>query len=204
MIGVVIVSPLATVRAGLRALLGDEEEIRILGSAGDGGEADADPDVLLVDVPAEQPDLPARLAARYPLAAQVLLLDGPDAYTPPDAADRPWAALLKDAAAEEILAALCAVARGLVVLDPAFLRAPARGIRPPAGPVGELDEPLTAREGEVLSLLALGLPNKSIAARLGISEHTAKFHVGSILGKLGAASRTEAVAQAARIGVLVL
>jgi DNA-binding NarL/FixJ family response regulator len=56
----------------------------------------------------------------------------------------------------------------------------------------------------VLELLALGLPNKTIAQRLRISEHTAKFHVGSIMAKLGAASRTEAVALAARRGLLVL
>ena len=54
-------------------------------------------------------------------------------------------------------------------------------------------EALTARESEVLLLVAEGLPNKAIARELGISEHTAKFHVGSLLGKLGAASRTEAV-----------
>jgi DNA-binding NarL/FixJ family response regulator len=67
-----------------------------------------------------------------------------------------------------------------------------------------MGEPLTERETEVLELLALGLPNKTIAQRLRISEHTAKFHVGSIMAKLGAASRTEAVALAARRGLLVL
>ena len=55
------------------------------------------------------------------------------------------------------------------------------------------DEELTAREREVLQLVALGLPNKTIAGRLGISEHTVKFHVAAILAKLGAGSRTEAV-----------
>jgi DNA-binding CsgD family transcriptional regulator len=61
---------------------------------------------------------------------------------------------------------------------------------------------LTAREREVLQLVAEGLPNKAIARQLGISEHTAKFHVGSLLGKLGAGSRTEAVTLATRRGIL--
>jgi DNA-binding NarL/FixJ family response regulator len=66
------------------------------------------------------------------------------------------------------------------------------------------DETLTAREREVLQLIAAGLPNKLIAQRLRITEHTAKFHVSAILTKLGAASRTEAVTIAAHRGLLVL
>ncbi len=65
-------------------------------------------------------------------------------------------------------------------------------------------EPLTAREVEVLELLAQGLPNKSIAARLGISDQTVKFHVASICGKLGAANRTDAARRALRQGVIPL
>jgi DNA-binding NarL/FixJ family response regulator len=65
-------------------------------------------------------------------------------------------------------------------------------------------ESLTDRELQVLSRLAEGLSNKQIAARLGISEHTAKFHVNAILGKLGVQSRTEAVVRAARLGLLML
>ena len=67
-----------------------------------------------------------------------------------------------------------------------------------------LDAPLTAREREVLSLLAEGASNKLIARRLGISVHTAKFHVGQVLDKLDATGRTDAVAHAARIGVIHL
>jgi DNA-binding CsgD family transcriptional regulator len=76
------------------------------------------------------------------------------------------------------------------------------------GPRDELDadetEPLTTREIEVLELLAQGLPNKSIAARLGISDQTVKFHVASICGKLGAANRTDAARRALRRGVIPL
>ena len=76
----------------------------------------------------------------------------------------------------------------------------------PAGPSGPEPpaEPLTPREIEVLELLAEGLTNKGIAARLGISDQTVKFHVASILGKLGASSRTEAVRRAVRRGLLAL
>ena len=65
-------------------------------------------------------------------------------------------------------------------------------------------EDLTPREREVLRLLAEGLPNKAIARQLGISEHTVKFHVNAILGKLAVASRTEAVVRATRLGLIPL
>jgi DNA-binding NarL/FixJ family response regulator len=70
--------------------------------------------------------------------------------------------------------------------------------------LGVVIEPLTAREVQVLELLAEGLPNKSIAARLGISDQTVKFHVASICGKLGAANRTDAVRRAVRRGLISL
>jgi DNA-binding NarL/FixJ family response regulator len=66
------------------------------------------------------------------------------------------------------------------------------------------DEPLTAREVQVLELLAEGLPNKAIATRLGISDQTVKFHVSSISGKLGARNRTDAVRRAVRRGLITL
>jgi DNA-binding NarL/FixJ family response regulator len=76
--------------------------------------------------------------------------------------------------------------------------------RPRAGEETPLVEALTAREAEVLELLAEGLSNKAIAARLGISDQTVKFHVASIGGKLGAANRTDAVRLAARRGLIAL
>jgi DNA-binding NarL/FixJ family response regulator len=68
----------------------------------------------------------------------------------------------------------------------------------------DFDEPLTPREIQVLELLAEGLPNKAIAERLGISDQTAKFHVASISGKLGAANRTDAIRRAVRRGLITL
>jgi DNA-binding NarL/FixJ family response regulator len=122
-----------------------------------------------------------------------------------------FGALPRDAGQDEIIAALDAVGSGLVVLDRRLAReflanrqtatvATTLQYSEESGAI----ENLTARELEVLQLLAEGLPNKLIAQRLHITEHTAKFHVSSIMLKLGAASRTEAVTLAARRGLLLL
>src|SRR5207245_3202777 len=107
--------------------------------------------------------------------------------------------ILRDASGSRLAAAVQAVAEGLIVLDAGTAESVLRP-RPSAPPAVE---PLTPREQEVLQLLAQGLSNKLIAARLGISDHTVKFHVNAILGKLGAQSRTEALAQAARLGLVL-
>jgi DNA-binding NarL/FixJ family response regulator len=99
-----------------------------------------------------------------------------------------------------LLAALDAVRHGLRVIDPAV----ARPIVPLRAAQSDGIDRLTSREIEVLDLMSDGLSNKQIAARLDISEHTAKFHVNSILAKLGATTRTEAVVIAARRGLLIL
>lgn len=118
-----------------------------------------------------------------------------------------FGALPRDAGAEEIVAAILAAASGLTVLDRGLAQEALAGLargQVDAQPVNEQEEPLTAREREVLQLLAQGIPNKQIAQRLSISEHTVKFHVSAIMTKLGAASRTEAVTTAARRGLLLL
>lgn len=113
--------------------------------------------------------------------------------------------LLRDAPPHEIAGALQAVNDGLAVVSPEILETmfPAN-----AGPVEEEEpfatEPLTARESEVLALLAVGASNKEIATRLHVSEHTAKFHVSTILSKLGAATRAEAVARGYRHGLILI
>jgi DNA-binding NarL/FixJ family response regulator len=115
--------------------------------------------------------------------------------------------LRRDVEPARLAAGLAAAAHGLGVMDPTFIaalglasgdhEAAGRGSFTPA-------EELTPRELDVLRLIAEGLPNKTIALRLGISEHTVKFHVNAILGKLGVASRTEAVVQAMRLGLILL
>lgn len=108
----------------------------------------------------------------------------------------PTGRISADAADETLAAAVHALASGLHVHDGAHRRA----VPAPA----ELSEPLTPRELEVLELMAKGLANRDIALALGISSHTAKFHVAQILEKAGAATRTEAVRQGLRLGLIGL
>jgi two-component system, NarL family, response regulator YdfI len=129
-----------------------------------------------------------------------------------DERDRRWTELVRnstvqgilprDATESEIIASVDAVAKGLVVLHPeaiAYLL-PMQDSRLPENPVQALSGP----EIEVLEMLASGVGNKAIAKQLQISEHTVKFHVGSIMTKLNASSRTEAVIRATRLGLIML
>ncbi|MEP7216172.1 MAG: response regulator transcription factor [Anaerolineaceae bacterium] len=195
-------------RAGLRAMLDASPGLTVVGefaSASETAEVELSAaDILVADVRDE-----AAIAALAGLAdgiGIVFLASEPGWYgalenRPP----QPRALLLEGATAEELAAAVFAVSHGLLVIDPAVAAALAHE-HPYA--LGELaggpPTPLTTRETAVLTLVASGLPNKTIALRLGISDHTVKFHVGSILGKLGAASRTEAVTLAVRSGLLPL
>ncbi len=111
------------------------------------------------------------------------------------------AILLRTTPLPRLITALAAAAEGLIVVDDQLLGLFAR-ISPADAP--EIEEPLTAREMEVLQLLAQGLANKAIARTLAISEHTVKFHVNAILTKLGAQSRTDAVVRASRAGLVIL
>jgi DNA-binding NarL/FixJ family response regulator len=118
---------------------------------------------------------------------------------------RGWAIVSRDAPVEELRTAVMAAAQGFTVVPTALAARllPARGAAPDAARADQL-EPLTAREREVLELLSEGLSNRQIADRLGISEHTVKFHVASVSGKLGASSRTEAVSRGVRRGLITL
>jgi DNA-binding NarL/FixJ family response regulator len=109
--------------------------------------------------------------------------------------------LLRDGLFEQLGPAVHAAVAGLVAVEGSLADA-LGAARPQAA--HELVEALTPRESEVLQLLAEGLTNRRIGERLGISEHTVKFHVNAILGKLAARTRGEAIAQAARLGLLLL
>ena len=191
------------VRAGLAALLADGDGYALAGTAAlDDALAHAadvfEADVALCDLgfgEAAPPHLAALADLDLPTVA--LLSDV-------GLAAEAWSAgarglLLRGQHAEALVAALFAVQQGLVALDPA-LADDVLALREPIPPA----EPLTPREQEVLGLLAEGLPNKLVADRLQISENTVKYHVGAILGKLGAQSRTEAVMRAARLGLVVV
>ena len=208
-IQVLIASEYPVMRAGLRSILADSDGCSV---AGESGLEEAAlqaaalrPDVVLLDLAASERDeleLYARLMSEMPaLAVLVLSGDTSDGVAREALQAGVRGFLLRDASPDELGEAVRAVAAGLVVLHPQTARALAAApVRPPAG----AEEPLTARELEVLQLMAQGLPSKTIAARLHISEHTVKFHVGSILAKLGAASRTEAVALAIRRGLIAV
>jgi len=108
----------------------------------------------------------------------------------------------RNAPGENLAVALAAAAQGLAVIDPEFAAAllPVARDQSAAQPI----EALTPRELQVLRLMAEGQSNKVIARTLGISEHTVKFHVNAILGKLNVSSRTEAVVHATRLGLILL
>jgi NarL family two-component system response regulator YdfI len=110
------------------------------------------------------------------------------------------AVLGRDAPVEQIAASIRAAAVGLITLPPEVFRGAAHSAFGEAGDDGAL----TAREREILEMMAEGLSNRMIARRLGISMYTVKFHVASILGKLRARSRTEAVTLGVRNGVISL
>jgi len=115
--------------------------------------------------------------------------------------------LPRESSENEIVSAVLAADSGLVLLDPEItkeLASQTRSVTTTADSLAENLEELTAREVEVLRLMAEGYGNKQIASRLGISDHTVKFHISSILAKLSVSSRTEAVTQGIRMGLIVV
>lgn len=212
MIRVFIVAASTLVRAGLQNVLADSR-FEIAGSAANLESlseqlADLETDVVLIETPADgHEELLDALAVGDIMSdyATIVLADQVSPGWTAEALRAGIRAVLpSDVSPEQLRAALEATAAGLVVMHPreasAALPAPAATAAPPR----ELPEPLTRRESEVLQMLAGGLANKEIAGRLSISDHTVKFHVASILGKLGASTRTEAVSIGIRQGLVLL
>ncbi len=200
MIRVLAVSRFPSVRAGLRTMLDGLDGIAVVQECALDGvpESVTAADVVVVDLDPED-EIPGGLDA----LPAVFLCEPRAGRAGPRQAGGAW--LRRDAPADEIASAIVAVSRGLLVFDPAFLPSMAAEAVPAFAPQETATaEALTDREREVLGLMARGLPNKTIAHELGISEHTVKFHVSTILGKLGAAGRTEAVTLAVRRGLLSL
>jgi len=167
----------------------------------------ADADVLLVDGTSVPLDslLESLQELRLPQTAKLVLLVDQASPASVNRAIRAGirAILPEQIESEQLIAALQAVARDLLVIHPTEMQTTRSSQASPSDFV-ELVEPLTARERDVLQMLSEGLGNKEIAARLSISEHTVKFHVASILSKLGASTRTEAVSIALRRGLILL
>jgi len=208
-IRLLIAAPSAVARAGLESIAATATGIEVAGAASIAGiAAEVDrhqPDVLLAAVdghPDEPPEDLMALAGRDGAPAIVMLApDLQPAWTGEALRAGIRAVLPGDLGAREILAAVEAAAAGLIVLHPQDL--PVLGVERPAVPPASA-QPLSPREMQVLGMLAEGYGNKTIAWKLGISEHTAKFHVASILTKLSAGTRTEAVTIGIRRGLILI
>jgi DNA-binding NarL/FixJ family response regulator len=204
---VFVVAPTPMARAGLRSMLAAAEGagVEVVGDSGpppDPGSASAFSTAEVVLVADEDLLEEAALAVSEDGTQGLVLLSDEEgaARLPRSLPLGGWGVVPSDASPEELGAAVAAVAQGLVVLP----RAVADGALAEAPAAEELSEPPTAREGEVLGLLARGLSNKQIARELGISEHTVKFHISSLYAKLGVGNRAEAVSRGARHGLISL
>ncbi|MFC5233914.1 response regulator transcription factor [Pseudonocardia zijingensis] len=209
---VLVVDDHSVVRRGVVSYLDVLDDVEVAGEAADGRDAldvlerlhaaGALPDVVLMDLQMPRMDGVAatgEIARRFP-AVRVVILTSFGETERVHAALQQGAAgyLLKDAGAAEVAAALYAAARGEVFLDAAVARRLTQEIRGPRIGLGAL----TAREREILVLVAAGLSNKEIAAELVISERTARTHVSNVLGKLNLSSRTQAALVAVREGLV--
>lgn len=208
MIRVLIKASSPVVKAGLETLLRSHPELRVIDQPSD--ELDSS-DVVLTD---SQPDVVLIQSDNLETSAQavddsingvplILLVPEPSTVSAEAFRHGIRAILPSNLTGSQIAAAIEAVAVGLGVFDPGTVDQ----LSPPHGTIGPPDhfpESLTPREIEVLRAMAEGLANKEIAARFGISENTIKFHVASVMGKLGAGSRTEAVMLGIRYGIVLI
>ena len=209
-IRILVIDDHPVVRDGLVAILSTQPDFEIIGEAGSGQEAidkaaALQPDILLLDL--QLPDLDGvqvlqNLRQRYPQIQAIV-------FTAFDTDERILGALqagaqgylLKGAPREELFQAVRVVSQGGSLLQPVVASRLLRHVRQESAPP---PSSLTGREQEVLAQLALGRSNKEIAAALYITERTVKFHVSSILKKLDASNRTEAVTLAAQLGYITL
>jgi DNA-binding NarL/FixJ family response regulator len=211
-IRVLVVDDHAVVRRGVMGYLEVLDDVEVAGEAADGKEAlerltdlhvhGQLPDVVLMDLEMPRMDgatATGEITRRFP-DVRVVILTSFGEIERVHAALHQGAAgyLLKDAGPAEVAAALHAASRDEVFLDAAVARRLAQEIRAPRSGLGAL----TAREREILTLVAEGRSNKEIAAELVISERTARTHVSNLLGKLNLSSRTQAALVAIREGLV--
>lgn len=211
MIRILLADDQGLVRAGFRMILRAEPDIDVVGEAADGREAveqarELKPDVVLMDI--RMPGMDGIEATRHVTAldspARVLVLTtfDLDEYVYESLRAGASAFLLKDAPEQQLVAAVRVVADGGALFSPSVTRQVIEQFaRPVLSPNPGLAE-LTAREQEVLRLVARGLSNAEIARELVLSEHTAKTHVASILQKLELRNRTQAVVLAYETGLV--
>jgi two-component system, NarL family, response regulator YdfI len=215
-IRVLIAADTLLVRAGLEALLKESAGLEVVGSIPSAQLArqvvDLRPDVVVLEWERHDEGISPSSIAFGAFGDEP---HGPEFVLLTDETHAAWvvealragvrAVLPRDATAQELEAAVTAAAAGLVAIHPETANSLLNSAPAPA-PASAASTPqsLTPREVEVLRMLAEGLGNKEIAWQLGISEHTVKFHVGSIFTKLDAASRTEAVMIGVRLGLVIL
>jgi len=207
---IVAASPLA--RAGLQSVI-LARDAEVVGSVAN-FEAlasrwlDMEADIVLVEASGEQSESVIDSLAASQLTSEATFVVLSDHFEPRWISEAlragVRAVLPSEMSPGQLIAALEAAAAGLVVMHPSEVDAIFPTAELSSRPLADLAEELTPRENEVLQMLANGLANKEIATRLSISEHTVKFHVASILGKLGAGSRTEAVSLGIRRGIVLL
>lgn len=202
MIRVTIVSPNHALRVGLREMLAGHPEISVIGES-----------INLDNINETETEV-----VLFASVSSAFLLDGKKDYavlflTEDVESVRPllnskvrtWGLLSTETTEDELAAAIYAVGQGLWVGAPGLVEGLLRFQRTGESSGEEsLIEPLTAREKEVLQLMAQGLANKQIALALAISEHTVKFHLSSLYAKLGISSRTEAVRRGIELGLISL
>ncbi len=212
-IRIVVADDHPVVREGLVAILETQPDFLIVGEASNGREAVErvlahSPDVLLLDLEMPEMDGVEALEKLFALRPETRVI----IFTAFDTDERILGALragaqgylLKGAPRSEVFKAIRVVSQGGSLLESVVASKLLQHISRKAPAASELPESLTERERDVLALLAQGKPNKEIASALVFSERTVKFHVSSILGKLGASNRTEALKLAAQQGLVDL
>ena len=198
-ISIVILSPSTVLRAGLQALLSAEDDIEVVASASSITALEELPAApVIVTVPGAW-----NAAPRGDWSVLLIGGDTADILALAQAELPAWGSISPDAPAEMLGTAIRALAQGLVVTSPQIQQALMNRSTPSqTTALQDTIEHLTPREVDVLSELADGLTNKQIAHKLGLSEHTVKFHVSAIYSKFGASNRAEATRTGARLGYL--
>lgn len=210
MIRILIIAAYPVIREGLKSLLWEHADLQVIGEARFLSEALSQmqaepPHIVLFDLdqPEEEESGVREILRALPTAKILVLSESADDSRVINAlAAGARGYLARDASAAEIGHAVRAAHADMLVLNPAAATALLARVKPLN--TAEISEPLTERELQVLGLMAHGLPNKEIASQLVISEHTVKFHISAILGKLGAVNRTEAVSIALQRGLIPL
>jgi len=203
LIKVTILSTNHALRVGLREMLNAQPGVQVVGEAREVEDINIRETEVLVLASVSL----ARLSELQTDSLGILLLtdDTDDVREMVGSTTRAWGAISASAASDELAAAVRAVGEGLWVGAPGLVRGLMRSMRRGDGAGEEIPiESLSAREKEVLQLMAEGLANKQIALRLAISEHTVKFHLSSLYAKLNVSGRTEAVKRGLGLGLISL